>query len=75
METKLLEIIQNEILESSGPLTPETDLFVAGLDSMAIMQLLLHIEDHFQVALEPADLSRENFQTATKIAALIASKR
>jgi acyl carrier protein len=75
METKLLEIIQNEIVESPTPLTPETDLFEAGLDSMAIMQLLLHIEDHFQVVLEPADLSRENFQTATKIAALIATKR
>jgi acyl carrier protein len=74
METKLLEIIQNEILESSKTLTPESNLFEAGLDSMAIMQLLLHIEDHFQVSLDPADLSRENFQTASKITALIASK-
>lgn len=70
-----MEIIRGEILESPQPLTPETDLFEAGLDSMAIMQLLLHIEDNFQVALEPADLSRENFKTVTKIAALIESKR
>lgn len=75
MEAKLLEIIQTEILDLEDPLTTETDLFEAGLDSMAIMQLLLHIEDHFEVALEPADLSRENFQTAPKIAALIESKR
>ena len=75
METKLLEIIRDEILESTAPLTTGSDLFEAGLDSMAIMQLLLHIEDHFQVALEPADLSRENFQTTVKIAALIESKR
>jgi len=74
METKLLEIIQNEILEFTGSPTPETDLFEAGLDSMAIMQLLLHIEDHFKVVLEPADLSRENFQTTSKIATLITSK-
>jgi acyl carrier protein len=75
METELLGIIRDEILESTATLTAESDLFEAGLDSMAIMQLLLHIEDHFDVALEPADLSRENFQTAAKIAALIESKR
>lgn len=75
MESKLLDIIKTEILDSDETFTPETDLFEAGLDSMAIMQLLLHIEDHFEVVLEPADLSRENFQTAPKIAALIDSKR
>ena len=75
MESKLLQIIQDEILGSPEPLTPDSDLFEAGLDSMAIMQLLLHIEDHFQINLEPVDLSRENFRTATKIVALIASKR
>jgi acyl carrier protein len=75
MESKLLQIIQDEILGSPEPLTPDSDLFEAGLDSMAIMQLLLHIEDHFQINLEPVDLSRENFRTATKIAALITSKR
>lgn len=75
MESKLLQIIQDEILGSPEPLTPDSDLFEAGLDSMAIMQLLLHIEEHFQINLEPVDLSRENFRTATKIAALITSKR
>lgn len=75
MQDELLNIIQTEILDSEETLTPDTDLFEAGLDSMAIMQLLLHIEDQFGVALEPADLSRENFQTAPKIVALIESKR
>jgi acyl carrier protein len=44
MESKLLQIIQDEILGSPEPLTPDSDLFEAGLDSMAIMQLLLHID-------------------------------
>ncbi len=56
MAPKLLQIIQDEILGSPEPLTPDSDLFEAGLD-------------------EPADLSRENFRTATKIAVLITSKR
>jgi acyl carrier protein len=75
MEAKLRQIIQEEILGSPEPLTPESDLFEAGLDSMAIMQLLLHIEDHFHTPLSPADISRENFRTTSKIVALITSKR
>ena len=47
----------------------------AGLDSMGIMQLLLAIEDRFGVAIDPADLSRDNFSTAEKIAALVAEKK
>ena len=75
METKLLGIIRDEVLDIDQDLTSESDLFEAGLDSMAIMQLLLQIEDHFGVELDPSDLSRDNFQTVSKIAALIESKR
>jgi acyl carrier protein len=42
---------------------------------MGIMQLLLAIEDRFGVPIDPADLSRANFSTASKIAALVAEKR
>jgi acyl carrier protein len=75
MEHELLDLIRTEILDSAGPLTPRGDLFAAGLDSMGIMQLLLVIEDRFGVAIDPADLSRGNFSTAEKIAALVAEKQ
>jgi acyl carrier protein len=75
MEHELLDLIRTEILDTAEPLTQQDDLFAAGLDSMGIMQLLLAIEDRFGVAIDPADLSRENFSTAEKIAALIAEKR
>ena len=42
---------------------------------MGIMQLLLAIEDKFGVVIDPADLSRENFSTGEKIAALVAGKQ
>ena len=42
---------------------------------MGIMQLLLAIEDRYGVAIDPADLSRENFSTGEKIAALVAEKQ
>ena len=75
MEQDLIELIRSEILDTAEPLTPQSDLFAAGLDSMGIMQLLLAIEDRFGVAMDPADLSRENFSTAEKIAALVAEKK
>ncbi len=75
MEQDLIDIIRGEILDSPEALTPQSDLFAAGLDSMGIMQLLLAIEDRFGVAIDPADLSRENFSTAGKIAVLVAEKQ
>ena len=75
MEQDLLELIRTDVLDTAEPLTPQSDLFAAGLDSMGIMQLLLAIEDRFGVAMDPADLSRENFSTAEKIAALVAEKK
>ncbi len=75
MENELTVLIATEILDTDQTLTPQSDLFAAGLDSMGIMQLLLAIEDRFGVAIDPADLSRDNFSTAEKIAALVAEKK
>lgn len=75
MENELLDLIRTEILDTAEPLTPQGDLFAAGLDSMGIMQLLLAIEGRFGVAIDPADLSRGNFSTAEKIASLVAEKQ
>lgn len=75
MENQLLDLIRSEVLDTGESLTPQSDLFAAGLDSMGIMQLLLAIEDRFGVPIDPADLSRANFSTAAKIAALVAEKR
>ncbi|MGB6220662.1 phosphopantetheine-binding protein [Haloferula sp.] len=75
MENKLLGILGDEILDLEEPLTHESDLFEAGLDSMGIMQLILAIEDQFQVVIDPSELSRDNFATVSHIAKLIHSKQ
>jgi len=75
MENDLLDLIRSEVLDTEAPLTPQSDLFEAGLDSMGIMQFLLAIEDRFGVVIDPADLSRANFSTAEKIAALVTEKK
>ncbi|MEP4076751.1 acyl carrier protein [Haloferula sp.] len=75
MENKLLAVLRDELLDSDEPLSAESDLFEAGLDSMGIMQLILAIEEHFDTVIDPSDLSRDNFATATRIANLIRSKQ
>ncbi len=75
MEEQLLEILREDILATEDPLTTESDLFVAGLDSMAIMQLILALEDRFDVTIDPTEISRENFATPARIASLVRSKQ
>ncbi len=75
MEDELIEILSEQMLDCDSPIMEDTNLFEVGLDSMGIMQLLLAIEDRFGVAIDPADLSRDNFQTVASIATLIRSKQ
>lgn len=75
MDEDVLDLIRSEILDGGEALTPRSDLFAAGLDSMGIMRLLLAIEDRFGVSIDPAELSRDNFSSAGSIATLVAGKR
>lgn len=71
----ILELLaEQQIVEPVEPLTATTDLFGEGLDSMAMMQLLLHIEDRFGIEVTPAEMTRDRFQTASAIAAFLAGK-
>jgi len=60
---------EHDILSCEEVITVDSDLFTLGLDSLAMMQLLLHIEQHFQITLPPAEIRRERFTTPTHLAA------
>jgi acyl carrier protein len=50
----------------------DTDLQQAGvLDSFSTMALIAHLEQSFQVQLEPADVNAETFRSVQSIARLI----
>lgn len=68
-------LTSEHILEPQEPLTPDTDLFSMGLDSMAMMQLLLQIEEHFRLTVSPAEMTRERFATASALASFLEEKR
>jgi acyl carrier protein len=68
-------ILEQQIIESAEPVSPATDLFALGMDSMAMMQLLLHIEDRFGMAVTPGEMTRDRFATAAALAEFLAGKQ
>ncbi len=68
-------LISEHILEPQEAIAAETDLFTLGLDSMAMMQLLLHIEERFRLTVNPAEMTRERFATAGSLAFFLDEKR
>ncbi|GEP42824.1 acyl carrier protein [Brevifollis gellanilyticus] len=74
LELRVLDLVRNEVLQTPPGFTVESDLFEAGLDSMAIMQLLLLLEEHFGVAIPVGSVSRANFKNARAIGALLVAQ-
>ena len=71
LEQKLASLIGKNVLDLPTTFDRDADLARAGLDSMALMQLLILIENNFDLMLSEADLSRENFTSIRSLAALI----
>jgi len=71
LEEALLGLVREKLFDGGTPMTVETDLFAAGLDSMGIMQLMILIEERFGVRVPEAAVTRDNFSTASSLAALV----
>jgi len=74
IEQALLEIIRDGMLETTEDFDVQSDLFNAGLDSMAIMQLLIFIEQRFSVALPAQEVNKANFHSVRSLARLIGER-
>ncbi len=68
---QLLAAIGERILELPPGFTVDSDLYDAGLDSMATLQLMLLIEERFGVNLPEAQVTCANFRTITQLAHLV----
>ncbi len=70
-EAKLLALLNDELsLDPSTPIELETDLLLTGLvDSLGVVQVVAWIEDELGVAIDPIDVTLENFQTAKQMVA------
>jgi acyl carrier protein len=73
--TDLIDWMNAEgLLELDWDFPEDGDLAAAGLDSQAVMQLVVAVEDEYGVELTPEDLTRENLATPLSLAKLIAEK-
>jgi len=73
VETQILSLVSERLLEVPRDFGLESDLFLHGLDSMAIMQFILLIEEAFGVTIPEREVTRENFASAKSVAALVRS--
>ena len=78
MTTDLTQRIHSLIDEGLFPLhqsvAEDTDLLAEGLDSLALMQLIMLLEKEFSISISPADLDRKNFSTLANIANMVREK-
>jgi acyl carrier protein len=68
---RVFEILRDEILSVDSGFTPKTNLVAAGLDSLAVTQLMLSIEESTGVWVDESLLTPENLENAESLAALV----
>jgi acyl carrier protein len=74
LEQQLVQLVSERLLETRPGFNADSNLYESGLDSMAIMQLLVIIEEEFGVALPESELTRQNFSTVRGVAGLIRAR-
>jgi acyl carrier protein len=73
----LIDYIQKDLaIGRSKPIRPDENLFSTGvLDSIAVMQLVVFIEERFGVKVPDEDVALENFQSVSAIASYLERRR
>ena len=75
LEPQLVTMISERLLETQPGFDADSNLYEAGLDSMALMQLLILVEEEYGVSIPERDLTRQNFSTTRHLAQLIRERR
>lgn len=71
LEQQLVTLVGERLLDRTAGFGVDSSLYEAGLDSMAIMQLLVLVEEEYGVSLPEGDLTRHNFSTVRHLAEVI----
>lgn len=76
-EDEIRTILQEHSRLSTPPsdLAPASDLYAAGLSSLTTVQLMLALEDHFQIEFPDQMLGRKTFGSIQSIAEAVAKLR
>lgn len=71
-QNDLISFLRSE-LSIEDDITGETELFSSGLlDSVSMVSLITHIENATGSAIQPADVTLDNFDTVDRITAYVA---
>lgn len=68
LEARIFEILRGDLLSVDDSFTVDSDLVAAGLDSMAVTQLMLAIEESTGVWVDESLLTPENLASARALA-------
>ena len=68
---RVYEILRNDLLAVGDEFTPESDLVAAGLDSLAVTQLMLAIEESTGVWVDASLLTEEALASSVSLAAQV----
>ena len=71
LTAKVFGILRDEILAAGIDFSARSNLIDAGLDSLAVTQLMLSIEESTGVWLDESLLTPENLESAETVAALV----
>ena len=71
---RVFEILRDELLNVDASFTPRSNLVDAGLDSLAVTQLMLSIEESTGVWVDESLLTPENLESAESLAACVAAQ-
>ena len=74
LEQQLVHHVSERLLETQPGFGADSNLYDSGLDSMAIMQFLILIEEEYGVVLPEGELTRQNFSTVRSVAGLIRAR-
>ncbi len=71
LDQQLVTLVSERLLEVQPGFGPESDLYEAGLDSMALMQLLILVEEEYGVSIPESALTKQNFSTVRHLSQII----
>ncbi|HXK61299.1 MAG TPA: acyl carrier protein [Acidobacteriota bacterium] len=78
VEQRIREFISNELMFHQGPdgIPSEQSLITSGiLDSLALLRLIMFLQEEFNVKIEDEEVVPDNFETIRAIDAFLAKKR
>ena len=71
LTARIYEILRSGLLSVGADFTPQSDLVGAGLDSLAVTQLLLAIEETTGIWVDESLLTEETLASAESLAACV----